>query len=126
MAKNKETKLARFPSAIATTVGWVDPAKGELLVSIRGLSGARVWDRKTNTFDPPLDAPKVKKVKAVQADPDPEITAVEEQTPVTEETVPVVETQDPVAEETKVIEKKPAKTKKTATKKASKKTSTKE
>lgn len=48
--RSKQKKLSDAPKAVATTLGWVDAEKGELLVSIRGLPNAAVWDRKTNTF----------------------------------------------------------------------------
>lgn len=48
--RSQAKTLKSFPTAVATTLGWVDPAKGELLVSIRGLPCAVEWDRKTNTF----------------------------------------------------------------------------
>lgn len=46
----KQKTLRDFPTAVATKLGWVDPVRGELLVSIRGLPKAVDWDRKTNTF----------------------------------------------------------------------------
>ena len=63
--RTKERKLKSNPDAVATQLGWVNPKTGELLVSIRGLSGAKMWDRKTNTF---AGAPEP--VKAAPQKPD--------------------------------------------------------
>lgn len=35
---------------VATVFGWVNPATGELLVSMKNLPDAVEWDRRTNTF----------------------------------------------------------------------------
>lgn len=64
--RSKQKTLRNFPDAIATTVGWVDPAKGELLVSIRGLPGAVEWDRKANTFGGKAAKPAVEKKAKVE------------------------------------------------------------
>lgn len=62
---SKQKTLPSNPSAVATTVGWVDPVRGELLVSIKGLPGACEWNRKTNTFlkDGKVFDPLAKKTK---------------------------------------------------------------
>lgn len=43
---------------VATKLGWVNPSSGELVKSVRGLSGAREWDKATNEFNPPLEKAK--------------------------------------------------------------------
>lgn len=115
----------KLDGAVATQLGWVNPKTGELLVSIRGLSGAVEWDKKTNTFaDDKVKKAKPKKEKA---------TVVEEvvtETPViVEEKAPVVQevAQEAIKalEETSSLQKEeaPAPTpKKTSKKKTSKKT----
>lgn len=50
---------------VRTKLGLVDPDKGKLVVSIRGIPGAVDWDPETNTFGDQKEQPKpaVKKTK---------------------------------------------------------------
>lgn len=100
--RTKATGLKAHPNAVATQLGWVDPDKGELLVSIRGLSGAKKWDPKTNTFDGDKPAKAKKAKKPIQVD---------------------VKNEEPVVEvKVDVKAEKPAKAKKETKPKAAKKT----
>lgn len=75
----------KLDGAVATQLGWVNPKTGELLVSIRGLSGAVEWDKKTNTFaDDHVKKTKSKKEKVAEIETP---VVVEEKEPVVAEDV---------------------------------------
>ena len=52
---------------VRTQLGLVDPVKGKIVVSIRGLSGARHWNKENNTFNPPLESVKPAEPKKEEA-----------------------------------------------------------
>lgn len=45
--KDRKPKVS---GVVATVFGWVNPATGELLVSMKNLPDAVEWDKRTNTF----------------------------------------------------------------------------
>lgn len=99
--------------AVATNLGWVNPKTGELLVSIRGLSGAIQWSKG------PIDVSKTKKkfeVVETAEDLTVDEAKLDDTIKVVESVVeaPAVEVVEPVVEAPKVVKK--------ATKKTAKKT----